>query len=126
MLKASGIGAPIMEALLMNIRFLIPQRIRELREAAGLSTNALARRAGIPQSSLSEIESGKYTPRLEKIEAICAALGITLADFFAPAGEGAEPLSPELRRLLESAEKLSADELEALQVFLTKITARRK
>lgn len=110
----------------MNIRFLIPQRIRELREAAGLSTNALARRAGIPQSSLSEIESGKYTPRLEKIEAICAALGITLADFFAPAGEGAEPLSPELRRLLESAEKLSADELEALQVFLTKITARRK
>ncbi|MBO8129836.1 MAG: helix-turn-helix transcriptional regulator [Peptococcaceae bacterium] len=100
-------------------------RIKQLREAANLSAYALSKIAGVAQSTLSEVESGKYVPKIDFIHRICTALGITLADFFAPAGEGAEPLSPELRRLLEKAKELSPEELQALQTILDGLGRKR-
>jgi ribosome-binding protein aMBF1 (putative translation factor) len=43
--------------------------------AAGLTQQALAKRAGIRQETLSRIESGKHTPTLKTLKKIDRALG---------------------------------------------------
>lgn len=54
------------------------QRIREIREARGLSQGELADSIGIKQPSLSEIENGRSVPR----EATLFALAVALQDDF--------------------------------------------
>jgi transcriptional regulator with XRE-family HTH domain len=93
---------------------------------AGLSTTALGKLTGYTQSHISKVESGDSKPSLELISRICSALNITLADFFAPAGEGATPLSPRLRRILESAEKLSPEQLQLAQRLLDDLVEFQK
>lgn len=61
---------------------LLPQRIRELREAKGYTVNKLASRAGLSQSFLRDIELGNKKPSVETLDAICWALDISLRDFF--------------------------------------------
>ena len=61
--------------------------IKELRLKRGLSQNALARRAGIKQSVLSYIESGRTkNPRIDTLAAIAAALGVSVEKLMKKAG----------------------------------------
>lgn len=103
------------------MHFSIGKRIQELREAAGLSGRKLAGAAGIAPSFLSELENDLGNPTIGTVNKLCKALGITLADFFAPAGQGAEPLPPELRRLLEKARELTPEELGTVEQLLDMI-----
>jgi transcriptional regulator with XRE-family HTH domain len=52
----------------------VGRRLRELRQARGLSLSELARRAGVGKGSLSEIESGRRNPTLETLYALTAPL----------------------------------------------------
>ena len=108
------------------MRFTIGKRIQQLRAAAGMSGRQLANAAGIAPSFLSELENDLRNPTVATLNKLCDTLGITLADFFAPAGQGAEPLPAELRRLLGKARELTPEELTALQQFLDTITKRRR
>ena len=60
----------------------ILRRITELREERGWSFYRLAKEAGIPQSTLSNLYQRANTPTVSTLEAICSALGISLAQFF--------------------------------------------
>lgn len=104
----------------------IGKRIKRLRMQAGLSTTALGKLTGYTQSHISKVESGDSKPSLDLISRICLALNITLADFFAPAGEGAAPLPPSLRKILESAEKLSPEQLQLAQRLLDDLVEFQK
>jgi hypothetical protein len=56
----------------------IPSRIREAREAQGLTWYALAQRASIPnQGTIRDIEQGKDV-KLSNLQAVAAALGLEL------------------------------------------------
>lgn len=56
-------------------------RLRELREAAGLSKNELARRAGVDATYLGRLERGAYAPpRINTIRQLGAALNLSSAD----------------------------------------------
>jgi len=57
-------------------------RITELREARGYSVYRLAKESGIPQSTFMTWYSQNRYPSIDKIEAICDTLGITLPEFF--------------------------------------------
>jgi len=103
----------------------IGSRLRELRLAAGLSGNALAQRAGVGQSTVSEIESGRTTPSFHVLRKLCRALDITLGDFFAPDRTAREPMSAELRRLLEAASRLDERELYTV-TLLVKAMVKQK
>jgi transcriptional regulator with XRE-family HTH domain len=61
----------------------IAKKIAELRIAAHLSQNALAKKAGLGQATIREIEMGEKSPNIITLEKICTALEITLAEFFA-------------------------------------------
>ncbi len=60
----------------------VGQRIKELREAKGLTVNRLANMAGISQSYLRDVELGNKNPTVETLSYFCDALGITLGEFF--------------------------------------------
>ncbi len=60
----------------------IGKRIIELREEKMLTTNKLAGLAGIAQSALRSIELNEKSPTIITLDRICAALAITLDDFF--------------------------------------------
>lgn len=56
----------------------IPARIRQAREAQGLTWYALAKQAGIPnQATIRDIEQGKDV-KLSNVQAVAAALGLEL------------------------------------------------
>jgi DNA-binding XRE family transcriptional regulator len=56
----------------------IPSRIRQAREAQGLTWYALAKQAGIPnQATIRDIEQGKDV-KLSNVQAVAAALGLEL------------------------------------------------
>ncbi len=50
------------------------QQVRRLRQQAGLTQEALAKRTGLARPNLSRIESGRYRPSLETLERIASAL----------------------------------------------------
>jgi DNA-binding XRE family transcriptional regulator len=54
-------------------------RIRELREAAGLTQVQLAEKSGLPQSHISRLEGRKHSPSRVTLEKLAAALGVSLS-----------------------------------------------
>lgn len=62
-----------------HLRSAVGRRLRELREARGLSLSELARVAGVGKATLSGLENGTRDPRLETLYAIAAALGVPLS-----------------------------------------------
>lgn len=98
----------------------IGNRIRNLRLAKNLSVTQLAKKAYISQSYLSDIESGRTAPSLDKLNIICETLDISLSEFF-----GSVPkLSAEIIKLVENVQKLTEDEIKLLGHFLEMITQR--
>jgi len=65
----------------------IGKRIEQLREQKGLSQNRLAKLARISQSSLSEIEAGKRSPRYDTLSLIAKALDIATPEPIAMKGD---------------------------------------
>lgn len=57
-------------------------KIRRLRENAGMTQNALANRAGVSPTYIYQLEQGLKSPTVEYLGYICDGLGVTLADFF--------------------------------------------
>jgi transcriptional regulator with XRE-family HTH domain len=53
--------------------------LRQLREAADLSTRALSERLGFSQSKVSKLENGRVVPAVDDVRAWCAATGATAA-----------------------------------------------
>ena len=51
-----------------------PDRLRQLREAAGVSCNELGHRAGISGGMVSRLERGLRTPTLTTLRRLMAAL----------------------------------------------------
>ena len=58
-------------------------RLRSVRKRAGLSQRALARRVGVPNSTISLIESGKTNPSVGALHKILDGIPIGLSEFFA-------------------------------------------
>lgn len=80
-------------------------RIREVREASGVSCTELSRRCGVTRTSEWQWEVGKAFPTADKLPLIAATLGCEVNDLFDP---------EELRAASEAAaarvrEKAAAD-----------------
>lgn len=99
----------------------IGARLREIRQSNGLKLINVAEATGLSAPYVSEIERGIKSPTIETLASICAALNVTLSDFFA---SEAPTLAPSLIRLLQAAERLTEEEREHLTKLLTTITQR--
>lgn len=66
-----------------SLRLVIGDRLRRLREAAGISSQeALANRAGVHRTYIGRIERGESGITVDMLAAILAAMSINLAEFF--------------------------------------------
>ncbi|NPV80694.1 MAG: helix-turn-helix transcriptional regulator [Firmicutes bacterium] len=97
-------------------------RIKELREAAGLSQNELARRAGIAQSGLSYLETGAKSPSIDTLLRICDALGVSLSQFV---GQEPDQISEDLHQLIREAKDLTPAQRKALTEFIRTLKAAK-
>lgn len=65
---------------MITINPTIGKKVRSIRQANGISQIALAKKAGIAQSTLSYIENGKKSPQFDTLAAICKALDISILE----------------------------------------------
>ena len=75
---------PQIEAQAKQARESLGGRIRECREAAGLTQAQLSSRAGVGRVTLTRIEKGEHSPRTETLTAIARALGVEVQDLILP------------------------------------------
>jgi transcriptional regulator with XRE-family HTH domain len=89
----------------------ICKRLRQLREAKGLSQGAIEKRTGLLRCYVSRVECGHTVPTLETVERWAMALDLFLWEVFAEAevpseSPQAEPLTPYEKRLLGLLKKI--------------------
>ena len=92
----------------------VGKRITNLRAAKGLSTTALAHKAGLAQSHLRDIELSNKNPTVETLSYICDALEISLAEFFSEETENSIKEDEALRTFY----RLNSSQRKALLLFL--------
>jgi transcriptional regulator with XRE-family HTH domain len=66
----------------MSIKVKVGQRIRELRNEIGISQEALANRAEIDRTYVTDVENGRRNISIENLEKLVNALQIEFKDFF--------------------------------------------
>ena len=71
---------PTVEAIAMRGRRTLGERLRALRDSAGLTQEELARAANIGRVTLVRLENGEQTPRVKTLTAIAEALGKRVSD----------------------------------------------
>ena len=77
----------------------VGDRLRELRTIrAGLTQERLALAAGFDPAFVSRVERGRTAASLHTLGALCAALGVSLADFFRPFNQPPRLHGPRKRR----------------------------
>ena len=57
------------------------KKLKQLREAASLSVEQLADKAGLSRAAIHHLEAGTRNPSLDTIKKICKALKVSLAEF---------------------------------------------
>jgi transcriptional regulator with XRE-family HTH domain len=82
-----------------DINQRIATRVRELRDAQGLSLDALANRSGVSRSMISLVERGESSPTAVVLDKLAVGLGVTLGVLFnTPAAVVEARHSPVARR----------------------------
>ncbi|WP_413670620.1 helix-turn-helix domain-containing protein [Mucilaginibacter sp. Mucisp86] len=66
----------------MSIKAHVGQRIRELRLKIGISQEALANRAEIDRTYVTDVENGRRNISIENLEKLVNALNVDFKDFF--------------------------------------------
>ena len=65
-------------------------RLRQVREARGLSQRQVAKRAGVTNGTISLIEQNRVSPSVSSLKKVLEGMSLSLADFFQP-----EPSAPQ-------------------------------
>ncbi len=96
----------------------IIERIKELRDERGWSTNQLALEAELTQSTVSTLLTKTNSlPSLDTLTHLCDAFGMTLAQFFMEEEES-ELVSAQEKVLLERYRKLTEKKKKAVLALL--------
>lgn len=89
-----------------EIDFFVGQRIRDLRQEAGMKLHALSSLLNISHQQLQKYETGKNRVSAGMLWNIAAALGVRVADLFPDADRVAIPVSPAARQSMTRAAAL--------------------
>ena len=90
----------------------ILERLRKLQQQYGWSDYKIAKEAGISPNTVSNIYRRNNVPRIETLELLCDAFGITMSQFFAD--NDLLEVTPELKDLFEKWSSLSDEQKSAL------------
>ncbi len=87
-------------------------RLKNLLNDRGVTIYRLSKETGIPQSTISTWYSNSNLPPIDKLEIICTALGMSLADFFCD--EGTIPVDPENLRFAELWQRIDSEQKQLI------------
>jgi transcriptional regulator with XRE-family HTH domain len=93
--------------------------VEQLLAMKGWTNYELSKKTDIPQSAMSSWKNKGFVPTVVTIEKICAALEITLAQFFTTDAE-VPGLTPEEAEFLDKWRNLSYEEKQILRKLLEK------
>src|SRR2546430_16689658 len=79
---------PALEPTTMAMQINIGTRLKQARMQQGLSQRGLAKRAGVTNGLISQIEQNSISPSIASLKKILDVLSLSLADFFT--GEDSE------------------------------------
>jgi len=103
------------------------ERLRSARRARGMTLRALAERAGVTESFLSQVERDVSSPSIASLQRICRALGLSIAQLFDGTPRGGRVVRRGERRRVTYPglgavdEFLTSDVRGRLQVILSTI-----
>ena len=92
----------------------VNKKIETLRWQRGWSMYELAQEMGVTQSTLTSIMKRGNPPKIDTLERICEAFGISLAQFFVEDGEEFEVLNAKEKELVSLFRKLPEEKQTAL------------
>ncbi len=78
-------------------------RLREVRQAQGLSQRALAKKAGVSNATISMIEANRVSPSVSALKQILAGIPMSITAFFSEADEDTEQVVFRAAELVELA-----------------------
>ncbi len=78
----------------------VAELLRAARARAGITTRELARRTGLPQSSISELENGAHSPTVKTLDRLAKGLGSSVVFVASPYLTAADAAA-EVKALLE-------------------------
>lgn len=96
--------------------------LRDARARAGLTQRQLARQAGVAQPTIARIEAGVADPRVETLERLLAACGVSLVSAARP-GVGVD--RSQMRELLRLSPRRRLDLLRDDVAGLRRLEAAR-
>ncbi|MBD5085977.1 MAG: helix-turn-helix domain-containing protein [Clostridiales bacterium] len=98
----------------------IIKRLNDLRFERNLSVYRLSELSGLNQSTLANTFSRGTVPSIANLEAMCNAMGITLAQFFNN-GEESQTLTTDEIKLISEYRKLTPTAKKAINDLLKEI-----
>lgn len=106
----------------------VGDNIKRMREAANMSQNGLAKRAGIAQATLSAIERSTKNPSVETVKLLAVALGCTTADLMgeSPKTEKAQeiPTDPLRASIIRDYDLLPPEARQLVRQYIDLLTKR--
>lgn len=107
----------------------IPKRLRELREAKGLSQGDVERRSGLLRSYISRVEGGFTAPSVATLEKFAKALGVEPYQLLyegskrpsAPKLPGRAAMAKPVKRLVKLLESMSSPDRKLLLMLAGKL-----
>ena len=110
---------------MLNEKYIV-KRIEELRKIHNnMSMYAISKKAGISESSLSNLMNRNTVPTFPTLSKICDAFDITLSQFFAEDGVRLD-LTEEQKKVLNTWDSLSEREKEKVVDYVLGIVALKE
>lgn len=97
-------------------------KLRQLMSERGWTAYRLAKESGLSESTLANIFKRNTVPSISTLEAVCAAFGISLAQFFAE--QDMVELTPELKELFDHWVSLTPEQKQAALQMLRAMNAK--
>ena len=105
----------------------IGDKIRQIREARGLTQKEVALTIGMDQSQYSKIEKGKTDPSTSTLEKVAKAIGIGLSELFADDSfKDINSYDKSLMEKLQLIEQLDEDEKKSIFKIIDGLVSKKK
>ncbi|WP_051507213.1 helix-turn-helix domain-containing protein [Saccharibacillus sacchari] len=103
----------------------IGSKLRYLRKARHLSSVELAQRANVSQSSISDIECNRRSPRLNTLSSLSRALGLPLSELLPVDDLLEHPLKEEEREILDLFGRMNESQQKNLLELLRSFSSQK-
>lgn len=98
-------------------------KLRAMMDAQGISEYGLAKRSGVPQSTINSLFRNHYSPTIPTLEALAHALGVSIRDFFDDASSVQEPAAAWPKQLFDKYHELTPKQQDLIRRFIDELTS---